>query len=82
LLSADGVAVQRIDHWIVAGLLSGVAGRKKHNHVTVDRVTFQIAFQGSAVNLDALHRDQLRSGNDWGRFRLNLRRRGRRQSHD
>src|SRR5437016_4411074 len=56
LRGADGIPVQSIDDRIATGLRSGVAGRQEDNDLTVDAISFEIAFQGSAVNLDVLHR--------------------------
>ena len=45
LLGADRITVQRIDHRVAPGLLSGIAGRQEDDHVAVHGVAFQIAFQ-------------------------------------
>ena len=72
-----GVAVQRVDDGIAALLVLLVAGRQEDNHIAIDGVAFQIAFQSCAVNLDVLHRDGLCARHDGGNVGLHLGR-----SHD
>ena len=36
-----------------------VAGRQKDDHVAIDRLALEIAFEGGAVNLDVFNRDGL-----------------------
>ena len=62
LLGADGIAVQGINHRIAPRLRLGVAGRQEDDNVAVDRVPFQVALQGSPVNLNVLHGNRLRVG--------------------
>ena len=59
LLGTNGVTVQRIDHRIAALRVFVVAGRKKHDHVTIDSVTLEIAFKRHPMNLDVFYRDWL-----------------------
>ena len=54
LLSADGIAVQGIDHGIAPRPVPGIAGRQEHQHIAVRRIAFEILFQRRAMDLDAL----------------------------
>ena len=74
LLGADGVAVQGIDHRVAAMLVFAVTRRQEDDHVTVDRVSLEIAFESCAVDLDLLNRDGLCAGDNVGNVRLHLRR--------
>src|SRR6478672_5344560 len=72
LLCSDGVTMQRIDHWIPAIFVLGVAWRKKDDSVAIDGVAFKIAFECGAVNLDMLNRHWLGAGNNIRHDRLDL----------
>ena len=65
--------MQRIDDRIAAGPVFRIAGRQEHEDVPVGAVAFKVAFEGRAVNLDALHGDWLRSLNHRRHFGLYLR---------
>jgi hypothetical protein len=54
--------VQGIHHRIVSRFLFGVTRWQKHDDVPIDRVPFQVAFKGCAVDLDVLHGNRLRTG--------------------
>ena len=73
LLGADGVTVQGVNDWITSRLFLRIAGRKEHEHVAVNRVSFQIAFQSCSVNLEMLDRHWLCTGNGRRHIRLHLR---------
>jgi len=79
LHGADGVTVERINHRIAARIVGGVTGWQENQRFAVDGVAFQIALQGSAVNLDVLHRDRLGARRHRRHLRLHLR--GRAQRH-
>jgi hypothetical protein len=80
--AADRVAVQGVDDRIAPGLLAVVAGWQKDDHVAVDGVALQVAFEGGAVDLDALDADGLCAGNHRRHVRSDLRRQPRRQSDE
>jgi len=80
LLGADGETVQGVDNRIAPGLFLGIAWRKEYKYVTVNRVSFQIAFQSRSVNLDMLDRHWLCTGNGRRHIRLQLRGELRRES--
>jgi hypothetical protein len=54
--------VQGVDHRIATPAILTVAGRKKHDRVTIDGITFEVALEASAVNRDVLDGDGLRAG--------------------
>jgi hypothetical protein len=72
LLCSNGIAVERVDNWVVAGFLLGIARRQKYEDVAIHGVSLQIAFKGCAVNLDVLHRDGICPGNHWRYLGLDL----------
>jgi hypothetical protein len=72
LLGADRVAVQGIDDGISARLLLCIARRQEHEHVAVNGISFQIAFQGGPADLNVFHGHWLGARNGCGYFGLNL----------
>jgi hypothetical protein len=47
--------VQQINDWIVPSRINGVTRWQVNRNITVGRITFQITFQRSAMDLDALY---------------------------
>src|ERR1017187_7469865 len=66
LFCSDRITVQRVHDRVAARLFMRVARRQEHEHVAVDRVSFQIAFQRCSVNFYVLHGHRLRT-RDWRR---------------
>ena len=72
LLGADGETVQSVDGRIAPGFFLGITRRKEHEHVAIDRVSFQIAFQSRPVNLDMFDRHWFRTSNERRHIGLQL----------
>ncbi len=66
LFGANRVSMQRINDGVMAVLVSATAGRQEHDHVAVDGITLEVAFETGAVDLDVLRRDRPGTGRDLG----------------
>src|SRR4029450_10038480 len=53
LLGANRIAVQRVDDRVTARAVLVVARGQEDDHVAIDGVSLQVAFEGRSVNLDA-----------------------------
>jgi mannitol/fructose-specific phosphotransferase system IIA component len=49
LLGAYGITVQGIDNGVEAHLVIGVAGRQEDNHVSVNRIAFEMSLTSQVV---------------------------------
>src|SRR6185437_9511223 len=74
LVGADEKTVQRVDHGIAPLGLLLIARWKEDDHVAIDGLVFEIALKRSAMDLDVLNRDRLRTRNQRGDDGLYLRR--------
>src|SRR5271165_1569462 len=74
LLCADGIAMQRIDDRVPPGLLVGVTRRQEYDDLAIDRIAFQVSFQGAPVHTNPLDRDGFGVGYDSGYLGGHLRR--------
>ena len=72
LTRADEIAVQRINHWIAAGLTGRISRRQEDEHLAIGILALQIAFERCTMDFDPVHRNRFCAWLNRGNFGFHL----------